>query len=80
MPTLQPYIAIIGGLILFILGLLSVYRPREFWGIDLEQVTGKKAEVRKRLVRRRLQVGTVAFLAAGIAFMAAGIWQLIFGP
>lgn len=76
---IQSYLAIIGGLILFSLGLLSVYRPKEFWGMDLEQVTGKKAEVRKRLIRRRLQMGTVAFLAAGIAFMAAGIWQLIVG-
>lgn len=76
---IQPYLAIIGGLVLFGLGLLSVCRPREFWGIDLEQVTGKKAEARKRLIRRRLQMGTVAFLAAGIAFIATGIWQLMVG-
>lgn len=75
----QPYIAILGGLVIFGLGLFSVFKPSLFWGtdIDIDQVQGKKAEVRKKLVRRRWQVGTVAFLATGAAFIGVGVWQIL---
>jgi hypothetical protein len=73
----QPYIALAGGGILFILGLVSVWRPREFWGQDLDEIEGKKADVRKRLIRRRLQIGTAGFIFSGLAFVAIGLWSLM---
>ncbi len=75
----QPYIAIAGGAVLLILGLLSVWKPSIFWGIDVDQVQGKQAEARQKLVHRRWQVGTVGFLATGIAFIGVGVWQLVSG-
>ena len=73
----QPYIAIAGGAILFILGLVSVWRPREFWGQDLDEVDGQAADTRKKLIRRRWQVGTAGFIFAGLAFASVGVWQLM---
>lgn len=73
----QPYIALGGGAILFILGLVSVWRPREFWGQDLDAVQGKNAETRKALIRRRWQIGTVGFLFSGLAFAGVGLWTLM---
>jgi len=73
----QAYVAIIGGAVLLVLGLASVFRPKQFWGTDLDQVAGKNVEARKRLIRRRWQVGTVGFLATGVAFIGAGIWMLL---
>ncbi len=73
----QPTIALAGGLVLILLGLVSVWRPRQFWGQDLDQVEGKAAETRRRLIRRRWQVGTVGFFAAGSAFALLGLWQIM---
>ena len=73
----QPYIALGGGAILFVLGLVSVWRPREFWGQDLNEIEGQKADVRKALIRRRWQVGTVGFLFSGVAFAAVGLWKVM---
>jgi hypothetical protein len=75
----QPYVAVAGGVVLFVLGLVSVWRPRAFWGQDLEQLQGKGAEARKRLIRRRWQVGTGGFLITGATFAAIGIWQILGG-
>ena len=77
MSEYQPYIALIGGAILFALGLVSVWRPREFWGQDLEAIEGKRADQRKALIRRRWQIGTAGFLFAGLAFAGVGFWQLM---
>ena len=73
----QPHIAVAGGSILFLLGLVSVWRPREFWGQDLNEIEGKNADVRKTLIRRRWQLGTAGFLFMGVAFAAVGLRQLM---
>lgn len=75
----QPYIAIAGGALLILLGLASVWRPAAFWGQDLEAGEGKKAERRREMVRRRLQVGTAGFLIAGATFAGIGMWQVLSG-
>jgi hypothetical protein len=73
----QAQIALAGGAVLIVLGLVSVLRPREFWGQDLNGLTGKGADIRRRLVRRRWQIGTVGFFAAGLAFASYGVAQIM---
>jgi hypothetical protein len=75
----QTYIAIAGGALLILLGLVSVWRPAAFWGVNLEGGEGKNAERRKQMVRRRLQLGTAGFLIAGATFAGIGIWQVLNG-
>jgi hypothetical protein len=60
-----------------VLGVVSVLRPREFWGVDVGQIQGWKADARARLIRRRQQLGTAGFFAAGAAFACLGIYLLI---
>ena len=50
---------------------------RAFWGQDLEPGEGKQAERRKKLMRRRLQIGTAGFLIAGATFAAFGLSQVL---
>jgi hypothetical protein len=75
----QPYIAIAGGALLILLGLVSVWRPSAFWGMNLGAGQGKQPERRRDLLRRRLQVGTAGFLITGGTFAGIGVWQLLNG-
>lgn len=73
----QPYVALAGGAILVLLGLVSIRWPRQFWGQNLDDLQGKGADARRRMIRRRLQVGTVGFFACGAAFVGYGLWQIM---
>jgi hypothetical protein len=73
----KSYIAIGCGLLLFALGLLSVWRPNLVWNFDLDQITGENTELIKERIRSRWRVGSIVFLAAGATFIGLGLYQLL---
>ncbi len=73
----KSYIAIGCGLLLFAIGLLSVWRPKLVWNFDLDQIKGENAELIKARIRSRWRVGSIVFLAAGATFIGLGLYQLL---
>jgi len=63
--------------LLFAIGLLSVWRPKLVWNLDLDQIKGEHAELIKARIRSRWRVGSIVFLAAGATFIGLGLYQLI---
>jgi hypothetical protein len=73
----KSYIAIGCGLLLFAIGLLSVWRPKLVWNLDLDQIQGENTELIKARIRSRWRVGSIVFLAAGATFIGLGLYQLL---